>query len=203
MRERWKAESGVSGIFLAKTFANFKRELQPKAFDAVSSLKESSLVLLSPDVYGLGKTHLVAALANHLLATSEPAYFQEKSYHIVVARCPIHLTTEAVMLARIRNTYNREEGETEEEIFSQLIHVPLLIIDDVGKVQPRDLSFLQGVYYRIIDARYIHERRLILTTNLHLSELEEHIGGASTDRLREMCGKSGFIIMKGTSYRKV
>jgi len=43
---------------------------------------------------------------------------------------------------------------------------------------------------------------LILTMNLTLQELEDHIGGAPADRLREMCGRSGFITMKGESYRK-
>jgi len=118
--------------------------------------------------------------------------------------CPVHLTTEQKLLNRIRQTYNQrdEEGETEEDVFSALERFHLLIIDDVGKVRPRDYSFLQGVYFRIIDDRYTEEDNIILTTNLDLAELETHIGGASSDRLREMAGKQGFIKMTGKSERR-
>jgi DNA replication protein DnaC len=42
---------------------------------------------------------------------------------------------------------------------------------------------------------------IILTTNLSLSELEAHIEGACTDRLREMC-RVNIVKMAGVSYRK-
>jgi len=203
-RDRWYEEYGVSGMFIEKTFDNFKHELQPKAFNAVKGFKDHSLVLLSPGAYGVGKTHLVCALANHLVATEETAGFRPGSYAIIRHRCPVHFTTEQKLLARIRQTYNRrdiDDGETEEDVYNALAKFPLLIIDDVGKVRPRDYSFLQGVYFRIIDDRYVNEDKIILTTNLDFRELEEHIGGASADRLREMCGKNGFIKMTGKSYR--
>lgn len=42
---------------------------------------------------------------------------------------------------------------------------------------------------------------IILTTDLSLSELEAHIGGACMDRLREMCGVN-IVKMAGLSYKK-
>jgi len=204
-RDAWCEQFGVSGIFLEKSFDNFKHDLQPKAFDAVKGWKDKSVVLLSPGVYGVGKTHLVCALANHLAATLETAKFQKDSYRVVKRKCPVFFTSESKLLARIRQTYNRREdqrGETEDAVYSSLARFPLLIIDDVGKVRPRDYSFLQGVYFNIIDDRYVHEQQVILTTNLDFKELEEHIGGASSDRIREMCGKEGFIKMSGKSYRR-
>lgn len=203
-REIWYDQCVVPCL---KLFENFERALQPAAFDAVKKFQslealDKSLVLLSPTVYGVGKTHLVCALAESLVETRETAKFQSGCYRILRRQCPVHFTTELKLLARIRQTYNRKDGETEEDVFLHLDKFPLLIIDDVGKVRPRDYSFLQGVYFRIIDERYVDRQGIILTTNLSLKELEEHIGGASADRLREMCGKTGFITMKGQSYRK-
>lgn len=204
-RQAWRGQYGVEGIFLEKSFGNFKRELQPKAFDALkASNGERSMVLASPDVYGNGKTHLVCALANNLIETRETAGFQEGSYLVEWRACPVYFTTESKMLARIRRTFNRGEdprADTEDGIYNNLSRFNLLIIDDVGKVRPRDYSFLRGVYFNIVDDRYVKEQQLILTTNLEFKELEEHIGGASADRLREMCGKEGFIKMAGKSYR--
>jgi len=203
--EKWFDECGVPGIFIEKSFADFESELQPKAFDAVKGWMDTSLVLLSPGVYGVGKTHLVCALAEHLLRTKDKAVFRPTSYSIQRLQCPVTFTTESKLLARIRNTFNRGddyEAETEAEVYKSLAKFPLLIIDDVGKVRPRDYSFLQGVYFNIIDDRYVNEQYIILTTNLDYTEIEEHIGGASADRLREMCGKNGFIKMTGKSYRR-
>jgi len=204
-RDAWYEQFGVAGIFLEKSFDNFKHDLQPKAFSAVKGWKDKSMVLLSPGVYGVGKTHLVCALANHLAATLETAKFQRGSYWIQRRKCPVFFTSESKLLARIRRTYNRTEdprAETEDGVYSSLARFPLLIIDDVGKVRPRDYSFLQGVYFNIIDDRYVNEQRVILTTNLDFKELEEYIGGASSDRIREMCGKDGFIKLTGKSYRR-
>ncbi|MBU2060155.1 MAG: hypothetical protein KKB38_20790 [Gammaproteobacteria bacterium] len=199
-------------MFVRSTFGNFESARQPKAFAAVKGYltKARSIILASPRVYGVGKTHLVSALINELIDTKQAVYMRsdgEFSHY----SCPAYFTTETELLARIRNTYNHEEGEeheTEAHVFRFLSQFPLLVIDDVGKVRPRDLSFLQGVYFRIIDDRYSqgygsddYELNVILTTNLTLDALDAHIGGASADRLREMCGKENIITMTGKSYR--
>jgi len=204
-RKVWRKQYGVEGIFLEKSFDNFKRELQMKAFVALKGYRDRSLVLLSPGVYGVGKTHLVCALANHLVETRETAKFKEDCYLVVRCQCPVYVITESKLLARIRRTYNRTDdprAETEDSVYSSLARFPLLVIDDVGKVRPRDYSFLQGVYFNLIDDRYVKDKQVILTTNLDFKELEEHIGGASSDRIREMAGKDGFIKIAGESYRR-
>ena len=66
----WEEQSSMPGGFLTKTFATFKRELQPKAYDAIKSLRyhyedyddqgnetpcpPESIILLSPNLYGVG-----------------------------------------------------------------------------------------------------------------------------------------------------
>lgn len=204
-REHWIKVYGLTGSLKEKTFENFNAKLQPAAFKALKEYNGKSLVLLSPEIYGVGKTHLVAALANYLVQTTEPAAFDPGSYHIRTKVCPVHFTVETSLLARIRDTFNRgfdQAGETEEMVYRLINSFPLLIIDDVGKVKPRDLSFLQSVYFRIIDERVVSRKQIILTTNLDGAGLGNHIGGACLDRLYEMAGPSGFITLKGKSYRQ-
>ena len=208
----WEEQSNLPAKFANKTFGDFDRKLQPQAYDAVKKYNHNwdgddpphSLILLSPDLYGVGKTHLVAALLNKIIETDSKLFvnpdgsFRRKP-------CPVYFTVENTLLSRIRQTYNHKQGddtETEEDIYKRLERYALLVIDDVGKVRPRDYSFLQGVYFRIIDDRYSNDMPIILTTNLSFTELENHIGGASADRLREMCGDTNFIVMKGKSYRQ-
>jgi DNA replication protein DnaC len=202
-RDSWYDKCGLSSLFISKDFANFDRKLQPKAYDAISQYHGNSIVLLSPGIFGIGKTHLVGALCNRMLEETEPAKIYPNSDIIRRRPCPVKFIGELKLLSRIRQSFNHEDNsETEEDIYEELSSEDLLIIDDVGKTKPHDNSFLQSVYFRIIDDRYNNQLPIILTTNLSLNELEEHIGGASSDRLREMCGKSGFIVMAGKSYRK-
>ena len=220
----WFDECSIPDAFALKTFEDFDAKLQPKAFKAVKNLQwqwqdgagkdgedipPQSLVLLSPSIYGLGKTHLVCALINQIIETEEKAIISQNTY-IRKLPCPVYYTAENTLLRRIRQTFNRSNAhnddkfyeETENDVYKKLARPDLLIIDDVGKVRPRDLNFLQGVYFNIIDQRYTDSHPIILTTNLDLSELEEHIGGACADRIREMAGSTGFIKMTGKSYRQ-
>jgi DNA replication protein DnaC len=212
-RAVWAEKCGLERRWFGVSFQSFERERQSKAFDAVSGMKwrESagaplrSLVLLSPGAYGVGKTHLASALVNHILRMEEPAAIRDTPYaRQVVARytLPARMYRENELLRRIRSTFSPNAVETEDKVYGELQSPDLLVIDDVGKVRPRDLSFLQGVWFSVIDARYAEQTPVLLTTNLSLAELEEHTGGACADRLREMCGRSGFIMMQGESYRK-
>ena len=209
-RKNWLDSCNLPGLFRGKTFANFEKQFQPKAFDAIKGYQGRSMVLLSPNLYGVGKTHLVAALMNDIIEKTEPAVFRADELSIRWRQCPVYLTAENILLGRLRQTFNRSNQhnddefyeETEEDVYRELEEHHLLIIDDVGKVRPKDYSFLQGVYFRIIDSRYTSQKPIILTTNLDFAELENHIGGACADRLLEMAGKDGFIKMSGKSYRK-
>lgn len=212
-RDSWRDDCGLLTRFVNASFDNFDKSLQPKAYDSVKTLfknidnecKGQSLVLLSPNLYGVGKTHLCSALVNDVINTEEAASIADGQYGKYIRehrQLPVLFTQENSLLLRIRATYNQKSTQTEESIYSELAVIPLLIIDDVGKIKPRDPSFLQGVWFNIIDERYCSGYPVLITTNLSPSELEEHIGGASADRLRQMCGKKGFIVMSGTSYRR-
>ena len=197
-RQEWRLTCGLGDLH--KTLDGFDGTRQPKAFKALAEWSGESLVLASPGTFGVGKTHLVAALAHFLIETSQAAVSIQGN--VVRLPRPCLFTTEQRILGRIRATFNANAAEIDEQVYLEMEKIRLLIVDDVGKVRPRDTSFLEQVWYRIIDGRYIAGRPVVLTTNLSLDELESHLGGAVSDRLREMCGRQGFITMKGQSYRR-
>ncbi len=196
--KRWQNTYGVPAVWRMKSFLDFKRDPQPTAYDKLYNYTGGSYVLLSPQLFGVGKTHLACALANALIDIRRKTKVNIAGA-VISNPCPVYFTTENELLLRIRNCFI-SGAETEDKVYQALRMFKLLIIDDVGKVKPRDYSFLQGVYFALIDERYTSGKDIIITTNLSGAELEAHIGGACADRLREMCGDN-FITMKGKSYR--
>jgi DNA replication protein DnaC len=203
VRLSWLKQYGLIGNLQTKTFDNFNRVLQPKAYDVFKKYNGGSITLLSSGVYGIGKTHLVCAFANDIIGKTKPVVVDERNHYIQRVACPVYFTTEIAIFDKVRYTYVRNQNgdeELEREIYDKLANVPFLIIDDVGKIKPKDYSFLQGIHYRILDTRSINNKPIIFTTNLDFDALEQHLGGANADRLRGMCGEN-MIKMSGKSQR--
>ena len=199
--ERWDAEAGCPARFEDRTFENFDRKRQPRAFKVLSTWQPpKSIILSSTDLYGVGKTHLACSLLHRVLAGTQAAWLTRDLW-VQARRCPVHFTTEPHLLASIRATFQEGAADTDDSIYRRMASFDLLILDDVGKTRPRDPAFLQGVYFRIIDDRYSSSKPVVLTTNLSLADLEAHIGGSCADRLYEMCGEANIVQMRGRSYR--
>lgn len=203
-RREWRErDCGIPALFQVKTFEDFERKLQLKAFKLAEKFADefplasspvgyrSLLLYSSHPQYGVGKTHLICAIAHRILDRwqGEPPV------------CPVIFTTETDILLRIRSTYNVNPYEREEDIFAKLKGSRLLILDDVGKEQPQDPKFTRRVYFHIIDGRYQRGLPMVLTSNLNPEHLDEYIGGAATDRLVEMTAGQ-LIQLKGESYRR-
>lgn len=208
-RELWRQTCGIPLRFQGSRFGNFDTKVDRSI---VKMLKEcqgyagefsfrrphssKSLVMLSPLVWGVGKTHLACSLAHALLDRWDGE----------TGSCPVHFVSEPQLFKRIRATFNRQEGgETEEDIYKHLTSVPLLILDDAGKEEVADPRFVQRVLFAIIDGRYQNMLPLVMTANLDTDGLDRHLGGdrgnsASMDRLVEMTG-GVFWELSGRSYR--
>lgn len=203
-RLEWIIRSGLPEMFRGKRLDNFVPAAGvDQALTAVSNFNwrgEQSLIMAGG--YGLGKSHLLAALVNKIAEEMEPVIWSEASQQPVYPMLPVHYTTETELLRRLRATYGEGATETEDGVYRQLSRYRVLIVDDVGKMRARDLSWTQGVYFSLIDDRYARGQLMVLTTNLEWAELEAHIGGACADRLRGMCGKSGLITLTGDSKRR-
>ena len=89
------------------------------------------------------------------------------------------------LLAEIRTTFDDASDRSYTGLLDRLAAVDLLHIDDVGaeKTSPWVLEQL----YAIVNARYEHERSIVITTNLERDPLAEQITERTVSRLEEMC----------------
>lgn len=136
---------------------------------------------------GNGKTHLAAAVANAL---------KNKGYIVIFIKM-----TE--LLDLIKSTFgkdqkgNRVTEYSKEDIIKALMQCDMLILDDIGAEKITD--WVEDEVFKIIDGRYVRKKKIMVTSNLELEELEQHIKSRSFDRLNHM---SQFLENKATSKRE-
>ncbi len=213
-RHKWRSTCGIPLRFASSRFEGFDLNVDrtikqvynecmkfTNEFSCVAPQKSKSVLMYSKNVWGVGKTYLVCAVANAVL----------DKWNDEITRCPIRFASEPQLLLRVRSTYNRQNNgeyrETEDDIYKELVTAPLLILDDVGKEEVADPRFVQRVLFSIIDGRYQNMLPIIVTTNLTPDELDAHLGGdrgnsASMDRLMEMTDNVFYELM-GKSYRDI
>ena len=156
---KW-AEEGLQ----QQTFTTFDRARQPKAFDLASQfLHHPNGVLALYGSYGLGKTHLLAALANAYCAAGNCCLF----------------ASAVTLFDAIQQRISHDEDYS--GLLRRAISTPLLLLDDVDKPKPSE--FRQEMYYQIIDGRCKAGRPLVLSFNCALMEVGRWIGGAARSRL--------------------
>ena len=220
-RNQWRAECGIPLKFMNEEFGTFdtKRPGNVKKihdvclkyakgfpidyYDYLRSKKKAypSLLLVSPDVWGIGKTHLACAIGHNIL----------NRYNGEGISCPIHFVSEPELMDKLRATINYSQEERQyregmEEIMAPLLCRPLLILDDLGKVPVRDPRFVQRTLFSIIESREKSLRPMVVTTNLNTTQLRNYLGSssdeASYDRLIGMT-KDNVWRMTGESYRRI
>jgi DNA replication protein DnaC len=101
------------------------------------------------------------------------------------------------LLERIRNTFNRNERESEKDIMNALLHCDLLVLDDVGSEKVSD--WVLDVLFRMVDGRYRQKKPILYTTNLNPKELKHQLNERIYDRMVET---SVIIENRGTSFRR-
>jgi len=212
-REKWRQQAGIPEHLLNRsTFDSFEPGCQDKALKNCRRYAEGlnlddpvgyrSLVLYSP-VPGVGKTHLMVAIANLVIKHShgEP---EVDRWGSPSTRCPVRFEKGPGLVRRIRATYSIREKdnrhEREEDIYNELKGVSLLLLDDVGKEKPSD--FTRQLYWSVIDERVTSGLPLVMTCRLPLGSLTELIGEDSVDRLYGLTG-GRIETLTGESYRKL
>ncbi len=205
-----KATAGLKGLLASYTFENWKAGIQPNArAAALSFFEEPRSFVFWSEIYGSGKTFAACAILDFWLLkdqgrvdprTGMPVYvgghqpFPTSRQHIGGLFVPT-----GDLLARIRATYSRTDGETESDIVTELQKTPLLVLDDVGYEEIT--AHARAILYRIINARYAAGLHIIITTNRsveHLLNGQDGLGGASVSRLRQM---GDFVHLMERDYR--
>lgn len=181
-RERiytWVGWEWADLALLKKTFATFEQGRQPEAFETARAFAEhpqGTLALFGS--YGVGKTHLLAAVANEFGNGEKPCLYVSA------------ITLFETIQERIQQ--HREY----HDLLKRAIHTPLLLIDDLDKVKPSE--FRESIYYLLIDKRRLAGRPLGLSCNVSPPELKRWIGEAACSRLMmELCP----VEMQGPDYR--
>ena len=153
-----------------------------RCIDFVEAFPESPRGLLLAGPCGVGKTHLSAAILKALI--------QEK---MISGR----FVDETEFLRRIQYSFGPDSQETEREVLFPLLHVDLLVWDDLGTGRPTE--WVAETIRTVLNHRYTYSKQTILSTNLRLqpvrktelsvkdNSLVERIGVGLFSRIMEMC----------------
>jgi DNA replication protein DnaC len=157
-----------------KTFNNFdyklsnlsieeRQSLEQAYRNAVNFAKSPEGWLILVGVNGCGKTHLAAAIANHLRREGKSVLF------IVVTD----------LLDYLRSTFNPETRVSYDELFERIKKAPVLILDDFGEQSAT--PWAQEKLYQLINYRYNARLATVITTCLSLDEIERRISSRMVD----------------------
>jgi DNA replication protein DnaC len=157
-----------------KAFTNFdyklsnvspeeRQSLEQAYRNAVNFAKSPEGWLVFMGINGCGKTHLAAAIANHLRREGKSVLF------IVVTD----------LLDYLRSTFNPESRVSYDELFEKIKKTPVLILDDFGEQSAT--SWAQEKLYQLINYRYNARLATVITTCLSLDEIESRISSRMVD----------------------
>jgi DNA replication protein DnaC len=131
--------------------------------NAVNFAKSPEGWLIFMGVNGCGKTHLAAAIANHLRREGKSVLF------IVVTD----------LLDYLRSTFNPESRVSYDELFEKIKKAPVLILDDFGEQSAT--PWAQEKLYQLINYRYNARLATVVTTCLSLDDIESRISSRMVD----------------------
>jgi DNA replication protein DnaC len=189
-RERVKA-AHIPADFQNVSFDTSNSKIHPAALAACQHYamefkgSSPSLILYS-EVFGSGKTHLAACIANYLLNTRHINVRFARAFDII---------------QEIRGTFNRGTREDEDDVLKRILSPTLLVIDDLGLTTPTDWS--AETYWAMFDRRKEFKYPVVVTTNYYPNdeELGARIGKGALSRLLGMCGDN-IITFKGKDLRR-
>jgi DNA replication protein DnaC len=162
---------------------------------------DASIILCGP--VGTGKTHIAKAVLWSMAYTLDDGTAVGYAGKFFVASDLISL------LSPTRNDY----GVTETPRPAQFIgNAPIVVIDDVGSegtiayIKTDDetqAAEIQARYFRVVDYCYSWNVSLVITSNLSIPQLAQHVGRRSWDRLGQMAPAGFMIDMTGVpSWRQ-
>ncbi len=130
--------------------------------------------------YGVGKTHIAAAIANFQQQSGQPALF------IVVPD----------LLDHLRATYNPQSQVSYDKRFEHIKRIPLLVLDDLGTQSAT--PWAQEKLFQLFNYRYMAQLPTVITLN-HIEGVEPRL----LERMMEMkaVGMGNMIELKVPPFR--
>jgi DNA replication protein DnaC len=113
--------------------------------------------------YGVGKTHLAAAIANYQVALGHPVLF------VIVPD----------LLDHLRAAFGPSSETGLDERLEAIREVPLLVLDDLGA--HNSTPWAQEKLFQIINHRYNSRLPTVITTNQRLEEIDPRIASRLVD----------------------
>jgi len=105
-------------------------------------------------VYHSGKTSMAKMLGNYWLG----------------ARKPVLYRVEPVLMIELRSTFDAGSEQTFTRQLSELLHSPLLILDDFGKA--KSSAWVEEQRFTICQHRLEHRLPTVVTTNLDFDDMD-------------------------------
>jgi DNA replication protein DnaC len=175
----WLGRAWSEPGLAAKTFATFRQERQPDAYELAQVFAADPVGTLALyGSYGTGKTHLLAAIGNAVTAARRTCRFAS-----VVSL--FDALQERIQL-----------GQDYHELVRKAVEAPLLVLDDLDKLKPSE--FREETLYKLLNGRCNAGLPLAISSNNAPNDLERWVGSAGRSRLMR-----GLIPvpMNGPDYR--
>ena len=180
--ERYE-KSGVPERYFNEALGTYKitNEMQATAAKAATNFLHAvkcgefkSLVLIGSA--GTGKTHLACA---------------------IIREAGGKYRTAPDIVEEMRRAKSFTANDTEADIIKYYGHVPLLVIDEIGRgIASTDEKYM---LYQILNARYNTRKPTVLISNFTKADFLQYIGVAAADRLVE---SAEVWELNGESYRR-
>lgn len=159
----------------------------PGAQDVVRSYlmsPECSLYLHGP--VGVGKSWVVACIANELLSSGRTVRFQVVSG----------------LLLELRATYTADTL-SEYGVLEPLFDVEFLLLDELGDLDKQASDFSARILLTLLSERGNRGRPTMMTSNLSLGKLDKWLGQDErvASRVRGLCGERGIVELVGRDLR--
>jgi DNA replication protein DnaC len=173
-----------------KTFANFdvrERELPAaqsenlrRALETATAFAEEprDWLVFNSVGYGNGKTHLAAAIANHVSVKGEPVLF------VVVPD----------LLDHLRAAFNPASPVRYDKRFDEVKGAPLLVLDDLGTESAT--AWAREKLYQLFNFRYNARLPTVITTAVRIEDLDPRLASRMLDGTR-----CTFFVLEVPSYR--
>lgn len=135
-------------------------------------------LVFNSTVYANGKTHLAAAIANHLSRDGDAVLF------IVVPD----------LLDHLRAAFNPASGTTYDKRFHEVKTAPILVLDDLGTESAT--AWAREKLYQLFNYRYNAQLPTVITTATPIDELDPRLASRMLDGSR-----CTFFLLEAPSYR--